>query len=111
VFTLADSLVTTIYRVTNEFPSTERFGLQGQMRRSALSVSTNIVEGSARRSTREYVNFLNIAAGAAAETRYLAEVSERFGFLTQAEGAELNSAYTQLCAQLEALIQSLSPEP
>ena len=97
--------------MTKEFPATERFGLQGQMRRSALSVPTNIVEGSARRTTREYVNFLNIAAGAAAETRYLSEVSERFGYLTPLESAELKSAYTQLCAQLEALIRSLSLEP
>ena len=77
VFVLADSLVTRIYGVTINFPVAERFGLQSQMRRSALSVPTNIVEGSARRSTREYVNVLNIAAGAAAEVRYLAEVSER----------------------------------
>jgi len=111
VFVLADSLVTTIYRMTNEFPASERFGLQSQLRRSALSVSTNIVEGSARRSTGEYVNFLNIAAGSSSETRYLAEVSERFGFLTHAEATELRSAYTKICAQLEALIQSLSPEP
>ena len=56
--------------MSNNFPVVERFGLQFQMRRSAPSVPTNIVEGSVRRSTREYVNFLNIAGGAAAEVRY-----------------------------------------
>ena len=111
VFVLADPLVTTIYRMTNGFPASERFGLQGQLRRSSLSVSTNIVEGCARRTMREYVNFLNIAAGSASETRYLAEISERFGFLPHADASELRSAYTKLCTQLEALIQSLSHEP
>jgi four helix bundle protein len=111
VFEIADGLVLRIYRVTNDFPKSERYGIQSQLRRSALSIPTNIVEGSARRSTREYVNFLNIAAGAAAETRYLTQVSERLGFLSPTDGAELSSAYTSVCAKLESLIQALSPKP
>lgn len=111
VFDLADGLVVRIDHVTKAFPATERYGLQVQLRRAALSVPTNIVEGSARRSTRDFVHFITIAAGSAYEARYLTEVSERLGFLSSAEGRDLQAAYTSVCAQLEALIQSLDPRP
>lgn len=111
VFILADSLVAAVYLATNGFPATERFGLQIQVRRAAVSVAANIVEGSARRSTSEYVNFLNIAAGSAAEAQYLVDLSNRLGFLGDADGQELCTQYAELAAGLQALIRSLSPKP
>ena len=74
VFQLADELLLRVYRISS-FPREERFPLQAQVRRAALSTSANIVEGSARRTTREFLNFINIAAGSATETRYLLDVS------------------------------------
>ena len=85
VFAFADDLVTKIYSITQHFPATERFGLQSQLRRAAVSAACNIVEGSARRGTNEYLNFLNIAAGSASEARYLVELSCRLGFLSEEE--------------------------
>jgi four helix bundle protein len=111
VFQLADELVEQVYRVSGEFPASERYTLKVQLRRAALSTACNIVEGSARRSTKEYLGFLNIAAGSAAETRYLVELSCRLKFIDAAIGEPLVNRYTQLCAQLHALISSLSPEP
>ena len=111
VFAQADDLVTKIYMITQEFPATERFGPQSQLRRAAVSAACNIVEGCARRSTSEYLNFLNIAAGSASEARYLVEISCRLGFLGKGEGKATTARYTELAAGLEALIQSLSPEP
>jgi len=111
MFTLADRLVVDIYRATNGFPPGERFGLQAQITRAAVSAACNIVEGSARRSTSEYVNFLNIASGSAAEARYLADLSCRLGFLGTIDGQKLSDEYTELAAGLEALIRSLSHKP
>src|SRR6476660_9040061 len=105
-FNLADALVIDIYRNTLHFPSEERFGLQMQLRRAAVSVASNIVEGSARRTTNEYVNFLNIAAGSASEARYLVELSSRLGLLSVAASQPLRSSYTELAARLNALMRS-----
>jgi len=116
VFNLADALVTHIYKSTNDFPIEERYGLQTQLRRAAVSAACNIVEGSARKSEKEYANFLNVAAGSAAEARYLCELSARLGFVTIAKSLEFEHDYRELCAGLQALISSLGtkvlgPEP
>jgi four helix bundle protein len=82
-----------------------------QVRKAAVSVASNIVEGSARRSTREYLSFLNIAAGSAAEAGYLTDLSLRLGFLTRADGERIGALYSELGARLQALINSLTGEP
>jgi four helix bundle protein len=107
VFTLADQLVLQVYGISAQFPAEERFGLQSQTRRAALSVATNIVEGSARRTQAQYAHFLNIAASSAAETEYLIDISRRLGFLDEA-AACLSAEYRQLAAGLQALLQTMS---
>jgi four helix bundle protein len=110
-FTLADRLVLDVYRLSVRFPTTERYGLQSQLRRAAVSVATNIVEGSARRKETEYLNFLNIAAGSAAEARYLADLSGRLALMPPDACKLLDDGYRELCASLTALINALSPKP
>ena len=110
VFQLADELLLRVYQAAS-FPAAERYTLQAQLRRAALSASANIVEGSARRTTREYLNFINIAAGSATEARYLADVSRRLGYLSDKDAAELVSRYAELSAKLQALLAALSGEP
>jgi four helix bundle protein len=61
------AFVTQIYRVTATFPQEERYGLIGQMRRAAVSIPSNIAEGAARNTHKEFVNFLHIAQGSVAE--------------------------------------------
>jgi len=109
VFSMADSLAVEIYGMTSTFPAEERFGVRAQMRRAAVSTASNIVEGCARRSTGEYVNFLNIAAGSAAEACYLIGLSCRLGFVPLPAFERLDRASNELVASLHALIHSLSP--
>src|SRR5882724_5454844 len=101
VFECADALVIEVYRVTAAFPVEERFGRQSQLRRAAVSAATNIVEGSARRATREYVNFLNVANGSSAEVRYLLDVAGRLGLLKSADQTPLMDRCTELMKGLQ----------
>lgn len=104
-------MLAPVYAFSRGFPQEERYGLQSQLRRAALSAATNIVEGCARRSTGEYLNFLNIATGSAAEARYLVEVSVRLGFAVPTDGQELLSGYDQLVRGLKALVNGLQARP
>ncbi len=115
VFQQADALVLTVDESTKRFPIEERFGLQFQIRRATVSVASNIVEGSARRSTAEYVSFLNISSGSAAEARYLIDLAARLALVTPGDAISLEAGYRELSAGLCALISALagpsSPKP
>ena len=111
VFVQADALVPDIYLVTKGFPSEERYGLVAQMRRAAVSIASNIVEGCARRSTKDYLNFLNIANGSAYELTYLLILSTRLGILAAPVSTPLSTRSGQIAAGLTALIHSLEDEP
>jgi four helix bundle protein len=76
-----------------------------------VSAATNIVEGCARRKETEYLNFLNIAAGSAAEARYLADLSGRLAFMESSGCKVLEDGYRELCASLTSLIKALSLKP
>ena len=77
VFQLADELVLAVYPVTSRLPAEERYGLQSQIRRAAVGVAAALVEGSTRRTTRDYAHFVTIALGSASEVRYLLSVGRR----------------------------------
>src|SRR5271169_4410932 len=71
----------SVYRLTAQFPPEERYGLTSQLRRAALSVPTNIAEGSKRIGRQDYARFLNIAEGSLAETEYLLMVGRDLGYI------------------------------
>jgi four helix bundle protein len=107
VFQAAHTLAISIYKETRDFPRDEWYGLRAQLRRAAVSTVSNIVEGNARRGTLEYVNFLNIARGSAAEAEYLVLVASELGYLSITVGASLRREYAQLIPQLESLVQKM----
>ena len=73
--------VTRIYRVTEPFPKTEIFGLVNQLRRAAVSIPSNIAEGAARSSDKEFIHFLYIALGSLSETETQILISKQLDFL------------------------------
>ena len=111
VFELADGLVVDVYRSTRSFPMEERFALQSQIRRAAVSVPTNIVEGCARKSMKDYLHFMNIALASASEVRYLLQLSQRLGFLADTDAAGLERRFEELIRSLHNLISALNTPP
>ena len=100
-----------VYHLTESFPPDERFGLRVQLRRAAISVAANIVEGCARTTMREYGSFLNVAFGSAAETRYLLQLSFRLKLLPEMAFTSADAAYDELLCALQKLLQAVSRMP
>jgi four helix bundle protein len=81
VWQKANELALKIYKLTENFPKKETFGITSQIRRAALSVPVNIVEGYGRRSKTELSRFIDISRGSLAETEYLLEFSNELGYI------------------------------
>lgn len=111
VFALADALVADIYEATQDFPVDERYGLVAQLRRAAVSIPSNIVEGCARRTTKEYLHFVNMANGSAYELTYLLDLSIRLRLLPTPSSRSLSERSGEIAAGLTALIRALEHEP
>lgn len=79
-FVLADEIVPLIYQLTRDFPPQEVCGLTAQIRRAAISVPSNIVEGCSRESQAEYFRFLEIAFGSLRELDYQVQLAIRLGY-------------------------------
>jgi four helix bundle protein len=103
VFQLADDMVLRVYHVTAALPVEERYGLQAQIRRAAVSTASNIVEGCTRRTTRDYQHFITLSLGSASEARYLASVATRLKMLPHQSGSELEQGLAQLVVALQKL--------
>lgn len=108
VFDIADALVVDVYQITTQLPPEERYGLQSQVRRATVSAAVNIVEGCARRTTRDYVHFMSIALGSASEARYLLELAVRLTFIDAAAHAPLDGRFRELIRSLNKLVESLA---
>lgn len=107
-FKRADEFVVRIYSATIDFPRAERYGLTSQIRRAAVSMPTNIVEGCARESDRGFARFLEIAFGSARETIYLVDLASRLQMLDPTRAKELTLFGGRVAAALAALRKSIS---
>ena len=96
-----------VYEVTRGFPSEERFGLTNQMRRAAVSISSNIAEGAARNSANDYARFLEIATGSLFEAVSQSFIGQRQGFLSKSDFDRLYSAAEEQGKMLSGLRRSV----
>jgi four helix bundle protein len=106
VWQRAMALCVHLYRLTESFPTTEHYGLTGQMRRAAVSIPSNIAEGH-RRPTRDFARFLLIALGSAAELSTQIEIAQRIGYLSLSDCESLQEEIAVLERQLNSLTSRL----
>lgn len=106
-FPIADELTLRVYQLSESLPASERYGLQSQMRRAAVSVVTNVVEGACRRTDRAYAQFLEIALGSASEVRYLLDLGIRLRLLKSEETKQMIADYSTVVKGLQALITAI----
>jgi four helix bundle protein len=107
VWNKAHEFVLLVYKKTSDFPKSELYGLTSQLRRAALSVAANIVEGQASASKKEFLNFLNMANRSLVETEYLLEVAEQLGYLSCEVYQELEAVRKEAGFLLNGIIRSL----
>lgn len=101
---LADDLTVETYRLSRLFPSEERYGLTGQLRRAVSSVPANIAEGAARGTKRDYLHFLYIARASLSEADYFIHLARRLNYLDQDVHRELATLVRRTFGCLHALI-------
>ena len=107
-FTLADEFAVRTYAVTRAFPPDERYGVRSQIRRAAVSVATNIVEGCGRDSDREHARYFEVALGSAREAIYLIGLSSRLEFIDHRTAEEITNLGNRVAAALTALKRSIT---
>jgi four helix bundle protein len=100
-------LVTEIYKLTESFPRSEVYGLTNQIRRSSVSIPSNIAEGSGRKNTKEYIYFLYISKGSLSELETQLEISKRLGYLNEGVSDSIHQRLIYVTSMLVNLIHSL----
>jgi len=100
-------LAKKVYLLTRVFPDAEKFGVISQMRRAAVSVPSNIAEGQARHTRKEFIQFLSHADGSLAEIETQLILSVELKFCTQKDTEEITNLTTELSKMLDSLRRKL----
>jgi four helix bundle protein len=106
----AHQLTLASYKATNGFPKQELFGLTSQIRRAAVSVAANIVEGCGKRGNGEFQRFLGIAAGSASELEYHFLLAHDLNLIADLHYEQLNDGVATVKRMLGALLRSVDAE-
>ena len=107
VWRKAIDLADEVYRATRGFPDYEKFGLANQMRRSAVSVSSNIAEGSGRSSNKDFIRFVEIAYGSTMELVSQLHIAQRQSFIERESARDLYRKCDEIARMLSGLKASL----
>lgn len=105
VWKLSIDFVEDVYKLTGAFPENEKFGLVSQMRRAAVSISSNIAEGQGRKNSKEFIQFLYIAKGSLAEIETQLIICERLGYTSNL--IELTEKMKRIRMMIVGLINAL----
>jgi len=100
-------LATDVYRLTESFPSHERYGLSQQLRRAAISIASNIAEGAARQTKKEFIQFLYIALGSSVELETQFELAKMLGYCDDSKLESVYDKQIRISKMLLGLIRSL----
>ena len=111
VWQKAMDLTVEIYSLVNKFPREENYALSDQMRRSVVSIPSNIAEGQGRNSVKEFVNFLSIARGSLWELETQIEISERLHYIDSGQKNKVYEQTEEIGKMLNALATSLEQTP
>ena len=107
VWQKAISFVTDVYHITRQLPAEERYGLCSQIRRSAVSIPSNIAEGYGRNSIQDYIRFLQIANGSLFEFQTQLEIIKNLEYITRDHFEDLFSQSREIERMLKSLINKL----
>ena len=107
VWQKAMTLVTLVYKLTNNFPKDEKFGLTSQIKRCSVSIPSNIAEGYGRNYTKDYTRFLQIARGSLFECQTQLEIGVNLGFTKNEEIESIQQLSIEIEKMLNALIIKL----
>ena len=102
------SLVTEIYKVTRSFPKDETYTLVSQMRRCAISIPSNIAEGFGRKSTNDYIRFLNITMGSLYELQTQLEISLNLKYLKKVDFNKFYESSREIERMLGSMIRKIT---
>ena len=107
VWERSHELALAVYKVTERFPESERYGLAAQLRRAAVAIPANLAEGNARSSLRDYLRFCHIARGSLAEVRYLLHLAADLRYVTAETYQECMERCDEVGKMLHFLIQGI----
>lgn len=103
-------LVMAIYQMTERLPKEERFSLISQLRRAATSVSSNIAEGAARQTKKEFANYLHIAQGSLSELDTHLEIARRLHYVSDEDWGKLDGQIERIDKMLSGLLRHLKKD-